>query len=385
MRWTPGEVEGDASESRMSPGYSSVVLRPVFMARRPARRWCRRVTHVTFLMPSAPASSPSVLVTRRLPASVEATLARDFGARLNTDDTPLSDDALRQALATNEVVLCTLTDRLTRDVLSAGAGRCRLLANFGAGTNHIDLGATREFGMRVTNTPGVLTEDTADLTMLLILAVARRVREGDAELRQGTWGGWRPTHLLGARVSGATLGIVGFGRIGQAVARRAWAGFGMPVRYHARHRADATAEAASEATFVPQLDDLLRTCDVVSLHCPATPETHHLIGAPQLACMRRSAFLVNTSRGDVVDEGALIHALESGTIAGAALDVFEREPSVADALRTLPNVFALPHLGSATVASREAMGACAVRNIAAFVRGEALPDPVGEGETGGAR
>ncbi len=230
--------------------------------------------------------------------------------------------------------------------------------------------------MRVSNTPGVLTDDTADLTMLLILAAARRVREGDAEVRERTWTGWRPTHLLGARVSGSTLGIVGFGRIGQAVARRAWHGFGMPVRYFSRRRADPSTESASGATFVPALDDLLRSCDVVSLHCPATPETHHLIGAPQLACMRRGAFLINTARGDVVDEAALIRALEEGTIAGAGLDVFEREPHIPSALRTHPSVFALPHLGSATVASRVAMGEMALRNVVAFLRGEPLPDAV---------
>ena len=327
-------------------------------------------------------SRGSIYVTRRLPASTEASLRRDYGATLNADDAQRRDDELQGALAAHDILLCTLTDRLTRDVLAAGEGRCRLLANFGAGTNHIDLRAAREFGMRVTNTPGVLTDDTADLTMLLILAAARRAREGDAEIRHGTWDGWRPTHLLGTRVSGATLGIVGFGRIGQAVARRAWAGFGMPVRYHSRHRVSASAEAASHATFVPDLGELLRSCDVISLHCPATPATHHLIAAPQLACMRAGAFLVNTARGDVVDEVALVHALEAGTIAVAALDVFEHEPRVPDALRTHPAVFALPHLGSATVASREAMGASALRNIAAFLRGDPLPDAVDDHPAG---
>lgn len=322
----------------------------------------------------------SIYVTRRLPEPVERTLADELGATLNADDAPRAPDELRSALAGHEVLLCTLTDRLTRDVLDAGAGRCRLLANFGAGVNHIDLKAAHAFGMRVTNTPGVLTDDTADLTMLLILAAARRAREGDAELRGERWAGWRPTHLLGTRVTGATLGIVGFGRIGQAVARRAWHGFGMPVRYHSRRRADPDAEAMSGATFVPRLEELLASSDVVSLHCPATPETHHLIGAPQLACMRRSAFLVNTARGDVVDESALVDALERGIIAGAGLDVFEHEPAVPEALRTHPSVFALPHLGSATLASRVAMGEKAVRNIRAHLRGELLPDEVQHAE-----
>ncbi len=318
----------------------------------------------------------SVVVTSRLPEPVERTLARDYRAQLYTRDEPMPPDELREALRGHDVVLCTLTDRLDRAALDAGAGRVRLLANFGAGTNHIDLDAARERGIRVTNTPGVLTEDTADLTMLLILAAARRAREGEAELRDRRWRGWRPTHLLGTRVTGATLGIVGFGRIGQAVARRAWAGFGMTVRYHGRRRASAEAEAPSNATFVPELEQLLRACDVVSLHCPATPDTYHLIGAHELRCMRPDAFLVNTARGDVVDEGALVSALQDGTIAGAGLDVFEREPEVPEALLALPNVFALPHLGSATHASRVAMGECALRNIAAFLRGAPLPDVV---------
>lgn len=318
----------------------------------------------------------SIFVTRRLPEPVERTLSTELGATLATDDTPASPEALRDALAGYDILLCTLTDRLTREVVVAGAGRCRLLANFGAGVNHIDLAAAHEFGMRVSNTPGVLTDDTADLTMLLILAAARRVREGDAEIREATWQGWRPTHLLGTRVTGATLGIVGFGRIGEAVARRAWNGFAMPVRYFSRRRADAGVERACGATFVPRLEDLLASCDVVSLHCPATPDTRHLIGAPQLACMRRGAFLINTARGDVVDEAALMRALESGAIAGAGLDVFEHEPRVPDVLRTHPSVFALPHLGSATLASRVAMGEKAVRNIVAFLGDASLPDEV---------
>lgn len=321
-------------------------------------------------------SPHSVLVTRRLPDSVEETLQRTFGATLNEPDVQLTASELRHALATHDIVLCTLTDRLTREVLEGGAGRVRLLANFGAGTNHIDLDTARRLGIVVTNTPGVLTDDTADLTMLLILAAARRAREGERELRSATWTGWRPTHLLGTRVTGATLGIVGFGRIGQAVARRASAGFGMRVLYHSRRQAAPDAETRCGATFVPVLESLLSQCDIVSLHCPATLATHHLIGAAQLAVMRPAAYLVNTSRGDVVDELALVTALEEGRIAGAGLDVYEHEPDVPEPLRSLPNVYALPHLGSATTASRVAMGECAVRNITAFVRGEAPPDRV---------
>ncbi|MCC6927464.1 MAG: D-glycerate dehydrogenase [Gemmatimonadaceae bacterium] len=319
---------------------------------------------------------PSILVTRRLPEPVEATLVHEFGATLNPTDRQLTGHELRDALVAHDIVLCTLTDRLTAEVVGDARRRARLLANFGAGTNHIDLTAARQAGLAVTNTPGVLTDDTADLTMLLILAVARRVREGDGELRAGEWTGWRPTHLLGTRVTGATLGIVGFGRIGQAVARRAAHGFGMRVLYHSRHPRPASVEAACGASYVPSLEDLLGQCDVISLHTPATPETHHLIGEPQLRCMRRTAFLVNTSRGDVVHEEALVSALADGTIAGAALDVYEREPHVPEPLRMLPNVFALPHLGSATEASRVAMGECALENIRAFVRGQPLPNRV---------
>lgn len=321
-------------------------------------------------------SPPAIVVTRRLPETVERQLVADHGARLNHADLPLSPEALQLALREYDVVLCTLTDRLDRTTILGARGRCRLLANFGAGTNHIDLATAREAGIVVTNTPGVLTDDTADVTILLMLAAARRAHEGIDELRLGRWAGWRPTHLLGTRVSGATLGIIGFGRIGQAVARRASAGFGMTVLYHSRRRADPEAEAAAGAVWTPSLAQLLESSDFVSLHCPATPDTRHLIGATELAQMKRSAYLVNTARGDVVDEDALVHALQNRIIAGAGLDVFEREPAVPDALRDHPGVFALPHLGSATVSSRTAMGDCALRNIAAFLRGEEPPNRV---------
>jgi glyoxylate reductase len=330
---------------------------------------------VTLLTVAMPNDVP-IRVTRRLPDVVEAVLARDHGATLNHDDVPLSPEALREVLATHAVVLCTLTDRITADVLPTAPGGVRLLANFGAGTNHIDLVAARERGIMVSNTPGVLTEDTADLTMLLILAAARRAREGARELAEGRWTGWRPTHLLGTRVSGATLGIVGLGRIGQAVARRAAAGFGMSVQYHARRRAAPDVERACGATFVPALHSLLATSDIVTLHCPATPDTYHLIDAQALRAMQPHAFLINTARGDVVDERALCDALERGTIAGAGLDVFAHEPEVPPLLLEHPGVYALPHLGSATTASRIAMGECALRNITAFLRGDSLPDRV---------
>ena len=317
-----------------------------------------------------------IAVTRRLPAPIEQRLVQDFGARLRDDDAPLAADQLHALLAAHEVVIPTITDRLDAAALAAGKGTLRLLANFGAGINHVDLDAARALGIAVTNTPGVLTDDTADLTLLLLLAVARRAREGETEVRTGRWDGWRPTHLLGTRVTGATLGLVGFGRIGQAVARRAAAGFGMRVLCHGRRAVDPDVARACGATPVDTLDTLLSASDFVSLHCPATPGTRHLIGARELARMQPTAFLVNTARGDVVDEAALLQALERGTLAGAALDVFEREPAIPDLLRHHPRVYALPHLGSATVHSRVAMGERVLRNVEALLGGEALPDRV---------
>lgn len=317
-----------------------------------------------------------LIVTRRLPSPVEATLRERYGATLNTDDHQFDGGELRDALAHHDIVLCTLTDRLPGDLLRAQPRRARLLANFGVGTNHIDLVAAREVGLPVTNTPGVLTEDTADLTMLLLLSAARRAAEGAKELRDGTWTGWRPTHLLGTRVSGQTLGVVGFGRIGQAVAHRAHHGFGMRIVYHSRRAAVDDVVRPLRAERCESLDALLLASDFVTLHCPATPETRHLIDSDRLARMRPTAFLVNTSRGDVVDERALIAALRTGIIAGAGLDVFEGEPQVPRELLELPNVFALPHLGSATIAARVAMGERVLANIAAFVAGGPLPDRV---------
>ena len=322
-----------------------------------------------------PLDQPKIIVTRRLPAPIEQRLVDDYGAMLSPGDRQLSADELRAALAECDILLCTLTDPLTRHVLMTPDRRAVMLANFSVGVNHIDLAAAREAGLVVTNTPGVLTEDTADLTMLLILAGARRAFEGDRELRSGQWTGWRPTHLLGTRVAGKTLGIVGFGRIGQAVARRAALGFGMRVLYHLRRQVPDEARA-SGAEWRESLDALLRECDFVSLHCPATPETHHLINARALAALRSSAWLVNTARGDVVDEAALVDALRSARIAGAALDVYEHEPRVPPTLLALPNVVTLPHLGSATMESRVAMGERTLLNIAAFVEGRKPPDAV---------
>jgi lactate dehydrogenase-like 2-hydroxyacid dehydrogenase len=317
-----------------------------------------------------------VIVTRRLPSAVEQRLSALYNAHLNHDDHQFDSSELRRALAASDVLLCTLTDRLTREVLLAGPCRARLLANFGVGYNHIDVDAAREARLPVTNTPGVLTGDTADLTMLLMLAISRRASEGERELRAGAWTGWRPTHMLGRRLHGAALGIVGLGRIGQAVARRAHLGFGMHVAYFSR--SDAPRALADELALerCATLQTLLARSDVVSLHCPATSETRHLISDAALGFMQPHAFLVNSARGDIVDESALVRALTDGTIAGAALDVFENEPAVSQELLRLPNVVLLPHLGSATEESRTAMGMCALENIAAFVRGQEPPNRV---------
>ncbi|MBA2627663.1 MAG: D-glycerate dehydrogenase [Gemmatimonadales bacterium] len=316
---------------------------------------------------------PAVVVTRRLPAPVEAAVAASFDARLNPDDTPLTAAELRGALATADAILCTVTDRFDAALIGDEALRCRLLANFGVGYNHIDVGCARAAGIAVSNTPDVLTEATADLTIALMLAVARRMGEGERLVRSGQWHGWAPTALLGRMVSGATLGIVGYGRIGRAVATRARLGFGMRVLCHTRRRTSTGDGVEWRAS----VDDMLSECDFVSLHCPATPETHHLMNGRRLALMRPSAYLINTARGDVIDEAALGRALRTGVIAGAGLDVYEREPAIAADLVALENVVLLPHLGSATEATRIAMGLRAVANLRAFFDDGSVPDRVG--------
>lgn len=338
-------------------------------------------------MSAAPGSKPRLCVTRRLPEAVERALADAFDVERSADDRQLGVDELAATLRDADAVLCTVSDRFPAGSFATGGGgkpRARVLANFGVGVNHIDLAAARAEGVVVTNTPGVLTEDTADLAILLMLGVLRRAGEGERELRAGRWTGWRPTHLLGARLTGRTLGIVGPGRIGRAVAERAHNGFGMRVlawggRGHAGDSASATVGAgAASATFerVGTLDELLRRSDVVSLHCPATPDTHHLIGAPQLAAMQPHAVLINTARGSVVDEGALVEALRQRHIAGAGLDVYEGEPAVHPGLTGREDVMLLPHLGSATRETREAMGMRALDNLLAVFAGREPPDRV---------
>lgn len=319
---------------------------------------------------------PAVVVTRRLPAQVEARLSELFDAQLNPEDRPLDDAALEHAMRNADALLCTVTDRLTARLLSIGERRVRIIANFGVGYNHIDVEAARAQGIAITNTPGVLTDDTADLALTLILMVARRAGEGERHVRDGDWTGWGPTQMLGTRVTGKTLGVIGMGRIGRALASRAHHGLRMRVLGY-----DPTPIPEDELRAVgvercDTLDAVLRASDVVSLHCPSTPETHHLMNAERLGLMRPGAFLINTARGDVVDESALVDALCAGTIAGAALDVYEREPAVTPALLGMDNVVLLPHLGSATVETRVAMGERAIENLAAFFRGDPLPDRV---------
>jgi lactate dehydrogenase-like 2-hydroxyacid dehydrogenase len=316
------------------------------------------------------------VVTRRLPAPVEEQVAREFDARLNADDHPFTPAELQDALRTADALLPTVTDRLSADVLAAEPLRARILANYGVGFNHIDIAAAKARGLVVTNTPEVLTDDTADDAVMLMLMVARRAGEGERHVRAGAWTGWRPTHMLGTKVSGKTLGLVGMGRIARAVARRAHHGFGMRVIFHDPYPPPPAVAAELGAEPRASVDDVLREADFVSLHCPATPETRHLIDARRLGLMRRSAFLINTARGDVVDEAALVAALERGAIAGAALDVYEHEPRVHPALLRMENVVLLPHLGSATVETRVAMGMRALENLRAFFAGAAPRDRV---------
>ncbi|HEU4867055.1 MAG TPA: D-glycerate dehydrogenase [Actinomycetota bacterium] len=318
---------------------------------------------------------PRVVVTRRLPKPVEDELSRLFDARLNTDDRALTTEELREAVATADALLPTVTDKISAEVLGAGPRRVRIVANFGVGYNNIDVEAAKAAGIAVTNTPGALTDCTADLAMTLLLSAARRAGEGERHLREGSWTGWRPTHMLGTKVTGKTLGIIGLGRIGRAVARRAHHGFGMKILYYNRTPVPADQIEDLDAELCT-LEQLLARSDFVSLHCPSTPDTRHLLNAETLALMKPGAFLINSARGDVVDESALVDALKSGTIAGAGLDVYDGEPAVRPELATMENVVLLPHLGSATTETRVAMGMRAVANLKAFFNGDPPPDRV---------
>lgn len=316
-----------------------------------------------------------LLVTRRWPEPVERALAAQFDVVLNESDQPMSQADLAAAMAEFDVLCPTVSDRIDAAVL-AGGDRVKLIANYGVGFDHIDLAAARAKGIAVSNTPGVLTDATADIALTLLLMAARRAGEGERELRAGRWSGWRPTHLIGSALKGKVLGCVGFGRIAIATARRAHHGFGMNVAYYARRPAEADVAAELQAEFVPDLNALLNKADFVSLHIPGGAETANMIDAAAIAAMKPGSYLINTARGGVVDHDALAAALRSGHLAGAGLDVYPSEPQVPPALLGIENVVLLPHLGSANAQTREAMGMCALANIDAFAKGAALPNPV---------
>ena len=319
---------------------------------------------------------PSVLVTRRWPAAVEAQLAENYDVTLNTSDTPLTPADFRSAVQKFDAVLPTVTDRITAEALDVPRPQAKILGNYGVGYSHICENAARNLGLTVTNTPDVLSECTADIAMTLLLMVARRAGEGEREVRDGRWTGWRPTHLVGTKVSGKTIGIVGFGRIGQQMARRAHHGFGMKVLVQNRSKVSPQVLAQYGAVQVDTLEDMLPQCDFVSLHCPGGPANRHLINSRRLGLMKEEAFLINTARGEVVDEWALTQSLMFDMIGGAALDVFEGEPRINKDLAQCDNLVMLPHLGSATREAREAMGFRVMDNLADYFAGREPRDRV---------
>jgi glyoxylate reductase len=320
---------------------------------------------------------PLVIVTRKLPDVVEARMMELFDARLNGDDVPLTPQELAAAAAEADVIVPTVTDKIDAALLANAGPRLKLIANFGVGVDHIDLAAAQARGIAVTNTPGVLTEDTADMTMALILAAARRLAEGDGLIRDGKWAGWSPTFMLGQRLAGKRLGIVGMGRIGQALARRA-RGFGLLIHYHNRRRVEEDVERELEATYWQSLDQMLARVDIVSVNCPHTPGTYHLLSARRLKLLRPHSIVVNTSRGGIIDETALTQMLAKREIAAAGLDVFEHEPAVNVRLRRLDNVVMTPHMGSGTREGRIDMGEKVIINIKTFADGHRPPDRVFE-------
>ena len=321
-------------------------------------------------------AKPSVLVSRRWPAAVEATIADKFDAEFNRADRPLSPSEFREAIGRYDAVLPTVTDFLGREALEAPKTQTKIIGNYGVGFSHIDVPTAKAKGIRVTNTPDVLSECTADIAMTLLLMVARRAGEGEREVREGKWTGWRPTHLIGTKVSGKTLGIIGFGRIGQEMARRAHHGFGMKIIVQNRSRVAPEILARYSAEQVDSVEDLLPQSDFVSLHCPGGAANRHLINGPRLNLMKEDAYLINTARGEVVDEHALAQCLWFDTIGGAGLDVFDGEPRVREELLGCDNAVLLPHLGSATRETREAMGLRVVENITDFFEGREPRDLV---------
>jgi glyoxylate reductase len=320
---------------------------------------------------------PIVVVTRKLPEVVENRMRELFDARLNSDDKPMTHAQLVEAAKTADVLVPTVTDRIDRGVISQAGPQLRLIANFGTGVDNVDLDTARNRAITVTNTPGVLTEDTADMTMALILAVPRRLAEGTAYLKdtKQNWGGWSPTWMLGHRIYGKRLGIIGMGRIGQAVAQRAKA-FGLQIHYHNRKRLPESIEEPLGATYWDSLDQMLARMDIVSVNCPHTPATYHLLSARRLKLLKPNAYIVNTARGEVIDENELSRMIEAGSIAGAGLDVFEHEPAINPKLLASDRVVALPHMGSATLEGRIDMGEKVIINIKTFLDGHAPPDKV---------
>jgi glyoxylate reductase len=321
---------------------------------------------------------PLVVLTRKLPDVVETRMRELFDARLNVDDKPMSQDDLVAAMRSADVLVPTVTDRIDAELIEKAGSQLKLIANFGNGVDNIDVGAAFQRGIAVTNTPGVLTQDTADMTMALILAVARRIVEGAEVIPEGNWTGWSPTWMLGARITGKRLGIVGMGRIGQALAYRARA-FGLQIHYHNRRHVASSIEEELEATYWDSLDQMLARMDIVSVNCPRTPATFHLLSARRLQHLRPQAIIVNTARGEIIDEKALIEMLEAGELAGAGLDVFEHEPAVSERLIKLAKagkVTILPHMGSATREGRIDMGEKVIINVKMFMDGHRPPDRV---------
>ncbi len=316
-----------------------------------------------------------VLVTRKWPASVEARLARDYDVTLNDTDTPMTPEEIGAALNEYDAICPTVSDKLPASIFT-GDHKAQIIGNFGVGYNHIDVAAAHAAGLTITNTPGCLTDCTADIAITLMLMLARRAGEGEREVRSGNWTGWRPTHLMGTRLRGKTLGIVGMGRIGIATAQRAQAAFGMNVVYYNRSTVSQDAMGALEATALDSIDAVLKASDVVSLHMPGGGANSKMIDAEKLRLLGPKAMLINTARGDVIDQDALIHALQNGQIAGAGLDVFDGEPNVPEALMSMENVVLLPHLGSATTETREDMGNMVADNLDAFFAGRDVPNPV---------
>jgi len=318
---------------------------------------------------------PLIIVTRKLPELIETRMMELFNTKLSNSNESLNKDSLKDAVSKADILVPTVTDKIDKEILDCASDKLKLIANFGNGMDHIDIDYVLKKNIIITNTPGVLTEDTADMVMGLLLAVPRKIIEGENLIRSGTWQGWSPTHMMGRRIWGKRLGIIGMGSIGQAVARRA-RGFGLHIHYHNRNKLPNVIEEAHEATYWEDLDQMLPKMDIISVNCPSTTETFHLLSKERLKTLQRHSYLINTSRGKVIDEKALAELLKLGEIAGAGLDVFEREPSVSQELLNAPNTVLLPHMGSATVEARIEMGEKVIVNIQTYLNGHKPPDRI---------